>query len=518
MTQYSRADTPETLQGGMIGKITAGKITWSAILRMVNLVVSVVISFFLMPFLIHRLGDAMYGVWSLVSQFTGYYGLMDMGLSAAVTRYMSEASAKRDQKAQNIIFSTSLTLFGLIAVLILLVSVGVGLFCESFFASELDANLALLILILGVNTALNFVYRAFVGVLTANVAYSSLSLLGLLSRLLRTALIVVLLVLEHKVIAMSVAVLIGGIPEFVLGALIAKRICPHLSLSLIWFRRSQARELFGYSRYALVAQISDKLRFNIDDFVIASGLGLQMVAHYAVAGQICRYFIEIIVSTLGIFRPIYSRLHADGNERATETIFLLCTRISVHLATFVGFITIVWGRPFITRWMGADYLDAYPSLVVMVAALITALWQQPTTALLYGTSKHQVYALYNTLEGLANLALSLVLVKPYGMLGVALGTAIPMCMIKLFLQPRYLSRATHINFTVYVTTVMKSFLISIVSLLIPFGIAVTALAPNYGIMLITAIASFFLYVGGIYFFGFERDEIGLFSRTLQSVA
>src|SRR2546426_9169908 len=44
------------------------------------------------------------------------------------------------------------------------------------------------------------------------------------------------------------------------------------------------------------------------------------------------------------------------------------------------------------------------------------------------------------LEGLANLALSIALVQWYGILGVALGTAIPMALVSLFVLPVYVCR------------------------------------------------------------------------------
>ncbi|HEV2246346.1 MAG TPA: hypothetical protein VGW37_06805 [Terriglobia bacterium] len=61
-------------------------------LQAVQFAIAVVVAFFLTPFVIHSLGDRMYGFWTLAAAFVGYYGLMDLGLSSAVNRYIAGAA------------------------------------------------------------------------------------------------------------------------------------------------------------------------------------------------------------------------------------------------------------------------------------------------------------------------------------------------------------------------------------------------------------------------------------------
>ena len=67
------------------------KLIRGSAVKITNFVLSIAISFYLMPFLIRSLGDSTYGIWTLVGEFLGYYGLMDIGLSSAVSRFISRA-------------------------------------------------------------------------------------------------------------------------------------------------------------------------------------------------------------------------------------------------------------------------------------------------------------------------------------------------------------------------------------------------------------------------------------------
>ncbi len=43
------------------------------------------VAFFLTPFVVNSLGSTAYGIWVLLMSLTGYYGLLDLGVSAALT-------------------------------------------------------------------------------------------------------------------------------------------------------------------------------------------------------------------------------------------------------------------------------------------------------------------------------------------------------------------------------------------------------------------------------------------------
>src|SRR6266853_2852940 len=75
----------------------------------------------MMPFIVHSLGDRMYGIWALVATLVGYYGLLDLGLSSAVSRYLAAALGAGNQEQCNRVFNTSLRIFAALGVVVLVV-------------------------------------------------------------------------------------------------------------------------------------------------------------------------------------------------------------------------------------------------------------------------------------------------------------------------------------------------------------------------------------------------------------
>lgn len=61
--------------------------------------INVIVGVFLSPFILHRLGDAAFGIWVLIFSITGYYGLFDLGIRSSIVRYVSKYTATGDRES-----------------------------------------------------------------------------------------------------------------------------------------------------------------------------------------------------------------------------------------------------------------------------------------------------------------------------------------------------------------------------------------------------------------------------------
>ena len=76
----------------------------------------------------------------------------------------------------------------------------------------------------------------------------------------------------------------------------------------------------------------------------------------------------------------------------------------------------------------------------MIIPFTLLLSQAASTRVLYGISKHQTVAAITLIEGIANLILSIALVPSMGIVGCALGTAIPLSFTCIVFLPRHLKK------------------------------------------------------------------------------
>jgi Na+-driven multidrug efflux pump len=108
--------------------------------RIIGLLANLTIGLFLMPFIVHRLGDRVYGYWTLVSTFLGYYGLLDLGIVSAVQFFVAKALGEKDEKLANQTISTSFNVFAILGVVIFLVTAAIALLSGRVISEATEAD------------------------------------------------------------------------------------------------------------------------------------------------------------------------------------------------------------------------------------------------------------------------------------------------------------------------------------------------------------------------------------------
>jgi O-antigen/teichoic acid export membrane protein len=484
-TQSTSAEAPPV--SGTIIALGSG-------MRVANIVLEAAIAFLLMPLVVRTLGDRMYGLWTVVGTIIGYYGLLDLGLSTAITRHVAGAMGAGKAGDAATIASTSLRVYAVLGLVAVLVTGGLAMAARAFFPDPADAVLfRKVILIVGISLAAGFPVRVFSGVLASQVRHYLISGARIASLILRSALTYYAARRGAGITALAWANCLATILEQTLLIVFCRIALPSIPVGFRLWSTATAKKLFGYSSLALVAATGETLRFQISAIVVSAFLGLNAVTHFRVASFMTGQYISIIVASMGVIVPVFSRLEGQGDRERLKEMFFRSTRISIVLASFIGFGLIAWGRPFIERWMGAPYLDAFPCMVVMTVGCIIDLSQTTTSALFYGISKHGFYAVFNVAEGLLNIGLSLIFVRWWGIFGVALGTSVAMALMRLVLQPLYLCRVLSITPWQYLRGIGGTAGIVALALVVPALLSLRFAAPSYPSLVILGAVCFLLY-------------------------
>ena len=162
----------------------------SSALRISLFITNIVIAFLLMPFIIHFLGDRMYGLWVVVGSVLGYYWLVDFGISTAVERGISRAVGKKDNYEINIVVNTGLFLYSLGGLTILLISAIVA-YAMPYFINNISDVIIFrqVFIILGLSFAFNFPMRVFSGILRSFLRFDMVNIANFGLVILRASLI-----------------------------------------------------------------------------------------------------------------------------------------------------------------------------------------------------------------------------------------------------------------------------------------------------------------------------------------
>lgn len=416
------------------------------------LAIAILIGFLLTPYIISHLGKTGYGIWTLIASIIGYYGILDLGITSAITRYVARYAAQNNYKALIETICTSLAVFCVVGLVIVGFSFAVAGPLSRFFNVSTDyiEKFRQIVWLLGLATGLGFPGNLFGAVIRAHERFVAANLIIVIITIIRASLIVLFLSNGFGLVGIAFSHLISAIIMIVLNYTICKILFSYFRLHLKAVSWSMFRLLLGFGVATTVWSLADIMRFNLDSFVIAKWINFPSVAVYGVAALLIRYFLQFIAQgTHVVFTPRFSSLDGEGKRDHLQQLFLKSLSVASFLSFAVGTLIIIFGKQFIALWIGIDFLGAVPVLWVLTLSYSIAFAQAPSISLVYALKKHYLFAEVSIIEGIANVALSIYLAPRYGILGVAIGTAVPMLLIKLFLQPIYVSRIVGVSFVSY---------------------------------------------------------------------
>ena len=405
--------------------------------RYVLLFVNIAIGIFLMPFTMHHLGKAQYGLWMLVASMTTYLQLLDLGYGNGLVRQVTQADARGDEEGMNAALSTFLVVYTVIAsvafaVIVLLAAFAVPRF-PTLSAAEVETA-QLLLLIVGVRVAIAFPMSIFGAVTTARQRFALTGSIAIGVAVIQGAATYLVLDAGYGLVPLVGTTTCIAILSYAAYIAAARVTFPGMRLSFGRFSVAQAREVTSFSIYLFLISLAIQFGYNIDNLIIAGFAGTSAVAVYAVAFRLADYQRQLCNQFNGLLFPIVVRFSAADEVDSLRATLVDGTRIALGLIAGVTLCLVTFGDRLVLAWMGSGFSESLPALYVLAAAGIVLVAAGPLGNLLLARGRHRVVAFSCLGEAALNVVLSIWWVRHYGIVGAAAGTAVSVTISNVLVQ------------------------------------------------------------------------------------
>lgn len=473
-------------------------------------VVNIAIAFFLTPFLVHTLGDAQYGIWSIAASLSGYMSLLDLGISSALTRYVAKYKKISDITKLNSIINSALLLLLFCGFAVVLVSPIVSTILVRLINIDvgMQKTVKILAILISCDVAIFLGTGTFRGILRGLQRYDITNTVQVISGILNAILFFVFLTKGYGLVAMALISIFSKIVSIIFFTIFIKKYLSFIELSFRAINKDSIKIIFGHSVFSFINIIFSQIAYYSDSFVIGYFMNTAAVTYYTISWTLAEYVKKICMSLTEIYLPEVSKCDAISDH---DKISLLLTHGTKHTLMIVSLPSIglvVLGDYFIARWMGEVYADKIGLIVILFSiANIFTTPQLIGQSVLAGMTKHKIIAYANMVNAFVNLFISIVLIKKYGVVGVALGTVIPQLIISGVVLPCMTCRILNIS-------VKKFFLDTYCRLLIPMGVLFCSLVGmvsiwkpvSYLIIILESTICSFIYFATLYYLSLDNNE------------
>jgi O-antigen/teichoic acid export membrane protein/CDP-glycerol glycerophosphotransferase (TagB/SpsB family) len=392
------------------------------------LIFNVLIGVFYTPFLLSKLGDSQYGIYSLASSLISLLSLLDLGFGQSMVRYISKARATNDHETEAKLNGLFLTLYAVIAVGALLVGLVLlsvyPRICKKTMSGEELALFRIVFMILLVNVAVSFPMSVFSAFITSYEHFSFYKGVNLAVSMIKYGSMVLLLELGYQVVAIALTAVVCSLATQTVYLLYSVKTL-HIRFSFGDYDRALVKEIGWFSFYIFINILVDFLFNNTDKLILGAVRGTFAVTVYSIGVYFQTYYANLSTAISGVFMPQIVGLYENGRQMdRLSAIFIKVGRVQMIILVLIlsGFIT--YGREFIVLWVGPEYLDAYLiGCLVMVPGLVP-LTQNIGISILRAMNLHKYRSYMYLAIAVANVAVSIPLAVSYGGIGSAFGTCL----------------------------------------------------------------------------------------------
>jgi O-antigen/teichoic acid export membrane protein len=336
--------------------------------------------------------------------------------------------------------------------ILILVALVFAQFLPHFFniAPQYVRDAKLTFLLVSFSLALKFPAGVFEGFLCGIQRYDITNGISILGAFFKAVTIVIFFSAGYRLVALGFIVMMTDIAVNALMVFFCHKYLPFLRPALKSVDRKMFKKIYQYGLYSFIIIIATKLIYESDAIIIGAFLPAQAITFYAIANNLIRYLRQISYGFGNVFNPAASEFEARNEQSRIQQLLTYGTKYSLLFILPVAFGLIFLGREFISIWMGSGYAaESGDVLIILTVSQIIAMSQFSSGSILYGLNRHNYLAFCLFFEAIAKLVLSIALIGRYGIIGVALGTAIPEIIVYLFVIPWYITRAVEFSMVAY---------------------------------------------------------------------
>lgn len=420
-----------------------------AVLSYITIIANTLIQLLYTPFLISKLGQGEYGLFSLVSSIIGYLTVLDLGFGNAIivhsTKYRAQGEKKKEQKLLGM-FHVIYLAIGIIAGIAGLV---IALNTNAIFGEKLNldelSKMRVMLMILSFNLFATFGFSIYSSIITSHEQFVFQKLLATINTLAKPLLMIPLLFLGFKSIALCIVITIVNIAVLLSNYIFCKKKLK-TKVRFQGFDKKIFGEIFTYSFFIFLGIIADKINWSADQFILGMFCGTVAVSIYSTASTLNQLFINLSTAVSSVLLPKMSKMIAKkASIKEISDEFIKVGRIQYYIVFLMGSGLVLVGKEFIRMWVGESFDEAYYVALLLILPLCIPLIQNLGLSIMQAMNKFRFRTIIMCIMSVANIIASIYLSQWKGPIGAAIGTAASLIICNVIIMNIYYARVINID-------------------------------------------------------------------------
>lgn len=378
------------------------------------------------------LKDDLYSLNQLFYQIFSYLSLAEAGFGLLITQKYYKAIAQNNLKEIKAIYATSIAFFRRVGLIIIGLSLVVSFFVH--FLSKTNINhgyIQLIFMVFVIKNSIDYFLMAPRFLIAADQKMFKINILVNAAKIIEV-------IVEIAIVWSGVDYLIILLPGILIrigsNLIINQKVFtlyPYIQNVKSKMDSSKLKDI----KHLIIQRLAGMLHGNTDIILISSFINPTAVIAYTSYTYLTKNIFDVVYIISGAISSSLASLLNAGRKKASA-VFDELKNLYILMASFVFIFLSVFLENIIMIWVGEKYIISIWSLAALIGFLYLQIAMRPFYMAVDAEGYFKEVKSIITHEAILNLVLSVLLVKPLGLLGVLSGTLLSTILVILILLPK----------------------------------------------------------------------------------
>ena len=414
------------------------------------------VSILVIPLYLNLTSQELYGIWLTLGAILGWIKIGDMGVGLALQRRSVEALEKDDYKLLSsliygavvitLIFGFFVSGIGFLLSNLLIESLNIS---NKFQSSFLETYHVLLIVafIRPALGALTSVIGAKQHLAFLHIKNTSITILSIITT-------IILLYLDFGIASFAYGLMLEAILTLLIDFSYLKIVDDQINFFPITTTKKDIKSLISFGGPFQILKITNLVATSTDNIIIAAFLGASSVTIYVFTGKLAFIIATFLIATIPsvLFSGI-TQLFEIGDIKKIKFLYFNLSDLLIRLGIVFGGCYLYVNELFISLWVGMSNFGGIDLTIMFVIWCIFHGFSTGISNIIYASGDLKGLTIISILEAILNLTLTIIFVKSFGLIGVALGTILSKLIVLTYL-PLKINKILNVKNTKFFKTII----------------------------------------------------------------
>lgn len=403
---------------------------------MLSQIVLIVVGFFSQRVMNLRMGEELVGMNGVFSNVIAILSVSELGISTAVVYHLYKALAEKNESEIAALMNLYRKAYYIFAAVITALGIAV-LPVVHYFLKENSFTLGYIRIVFFLwlaRTVLSYLLSYRRSILIADQKEYIVSIVTLTANVLNyLSVIIILELIQNYILVLLINIFVEAVLNIWISCYV-NRAYPFLKkMYKKPLQKQTISKIAGDIKNIFVTRFSAKILLSTDNLIISGFINVATVGLYSNYCLITNSVINVLVALSNAIQPSVGNMFIEGDNEKNYRVLRQLTFVFFLLAGFAAVSLFCLITRFVTDlWLGEKYrMDMFITMWLVMNCFIQILGM-PLSVMMGVTGLFQKERNLSVIAAAANLAVSLALVKPFGVSGVLAGTFVSYIIQLLF--------------------------------------------------------------------------------------